>query len=112
MSHRDYLKNWAIAENRPISSLASLAFAFLTAALIGGCDFQGDLVPLEIPTAPPQPFQASVPEEVPEVEPAEQENVGPSTSEDAIEFCQGNELFGDEDVGTCPAPGGRGTTHG
>src|SRR4030067_1852479 len=78
VSHRDYLKNWAIAENRPISSLASLAFAFLTAALIGGCDFQGDLVPLEIPTAPPQPFQASVPEEVPEVEPAEQENGGPS----------------------------------
>jgi len=114
MSDSQNPENQAPNGNQRNSRFANVAFAFLTAALLGGCDFQEDLVTLEIPTAPPQPFQALLPEEGPEVQPAEQEAEGPSrafgyiTAEDAIEICQGDEFFGDENVGTCLAPGGEG----
>ena len=107
-------KNKSIAANQATARPVPVAFAFLAAIFLGGCDFQGHLVPLELPTAPPQPFQGSVPEEELEIKPAEQAPERPSrtfgdiTSEAAIEICQGHEFFGDEDVGTCLAPGGEG----
>jgi len=79
-----------------------------------GCQFEEDLVTLEIPTAPPQPFsQYSQEEQEPQVEELPQSQQPPATtpfgaltSAGARELCGDREDYGDENVGSCLAPGG------
>jgi hypothetical protein len=81
------------------------------ALLLAGCKFESDISPLELATAPPQPFGAFSPDEQ-EVDELEQTPSPPSrsfgdiTSADAIARCEGRELAGDEEIGACLAPGG------
>lgn len=98
---------------RQSRTLASWALVIAFLLNLSGCEFEPDLAPLELPTAPPQPFsQYSGEISVPEVEvlPAEQSqataNFGDLTSADAISLCGGRESYGDENVGSCLAPGG------
>jgi hypothetical protein len=79
--------------------------------LLAGCKFQSDIQPLELATAPPQPFGAFAPdeqelEELDQTPAALSRTFGDITSADAIARCEGRELAGDEQVGACLAPGG------
>jgi len=82
-------------------------------ALLVACGFQPHIEPLVIGTVPPQPFQASTsiqgtPPDLDQPFPTTPPPpTGSITSGAAIEFCAGLQFYGDEDVGTCLAPGGQ-----
>lgn len=84
--------------------------AFL-GVLLGGCRFEPDIPPLILPTAPSQPFQGFDPDESePPLASAQsptpaQEKKDPISAR-AIELCGGRDFDGDEQVGSCLAPGG------
>ena len=76
-----------------------------------GCKFEPDIEPLILPDAPQQPFQEFAPDEgqVQEVSPegiTPARSIGDMSSRDAIEICEEDEYFGDENVGSCLSPGG------
>jgi hypothetical protein len=93
-------------------------FSLILVAALAGCRFEPSIPPLEVGTAPPQPFGAAVPGSaeppavLPETPPASPPVAGglPRTSSEARALC-GEDLlygdsYGDEDVGYCLAPGG------
>jgi len=96
------------------SPLTRLGVAVGILLNLAGCQFEEDLVTLEIPTAPPQPFsQYSQEEQEPHVEElpqlkqqADTTPFGALTSAGARQLCGDTEYYGDEDVGSCLAPGG------
>ena len=81
---------------------------------LSGCQFESDLVTLEIPTAPPQPFSQDAQQgQAPQVEdlaqpqqPPDTTAFGALTSAEAKNLCEGREYYGDDNVGSCLAPGG------
>jgi len=85
--------------------------AFL-GVLLGGCKFEPDIPPLILPTAPSQPFQDFDPDEGEPLLASDaqsptlaQEKKDPISAR-AIDLCGGHDFDGDEQVGSCLAPGG------
>lgn len=96
---------------RQPNSLAARS-VLLARAFLAACSFQPHIEPLVIETVPPQPFGEFLPPvagdttPIPSLPPNHALPLDGLTSSTAIELCGGLQYHGDENVGTCLAPGG------
>lgn len=100
---------------RPISIIRNITSLLLASSLLlTACDvkFAPDVKPLVIEEAGDQPFQDSSIDESESIEGTEENDIKPIigfggiSSTDAIALCNEREFYGDNNVGSCLAPGG------
>jgi hypothetical protein len=100
-----------LAYHRSRSSILNLAFSICVSLTLSACSFEPSISPLQLATAPLQPFQEyslETPNAPPPVSapPTPQGGARPFDATTALSMCGQALSWGDEKVGMCLAPGG------